>query len=97
MAPQATPSDKQAEVVLVGCGAPLRGMGWYHAVQMLNDDVPSAKLCHVVEPWFLGGGKLHTFVIDWKWLGLSSAIESCKYMLMYQHALCMHMEQVGNE
>ena len=37
MAPQATPSDKQAEVVLVGCGAPLRGMGWYHAVQMLND------------------------------------------------------------
>ena len=26
----------QAEVVLVGCGAPNRGMGWYHAVQMLD-------------------------------------------------------------
>jgi hypothetical protein len=26
----------QAEVVLVGCGAPNRGMGWYHAVQMLE-------------------------------------------------------------
>eukprot|EP00571_Detonula_confervacea_P012845 CAMPEP_0172301698 /NCGR_PEP_ID=MMETSP1058-20130122/3539_1 /TAXON_ID=83371 /ORGANISM="Detonula confervacea, Strain CCMP 353" /LENGTH=75 /DNA_ID=CAMNT_0013011913 /DNA_START=88 /DNA_END=312 /DNA_ORIENTATION=+ len=26
--------DGQAEVVLVGCGAPNRGMGWYHAVQM---------------------------------------------------------------
>jgi len=59
MAPQATPADNQAEVVLVGCGAPLRGMGWYHAVQMLNDDVPHAKLCHVVEPWFLGGGKFN--------------------------------------
>ena len=23
--------DGQAEVVLVGCGAPNRGMGWYHA------------------------------------------------------------------
>ena len=29
--------DGQAEVVLVGCGAPNRGMGWYHAVQMLED------------------------------------------------------------
>lgn len=26
----------QSEVVLVGCGAPNRGMGWYHAVQMLD-------------------------------------------------------------
>ena len=53
----ATPSKDQAEVILVGCGAPLRGMGWYHAVQMLGGDVcPTAKLCHVVEPWFLGGG-----------------------------------------
>lgn len=29
--------DGQAEVVLVGCGAPNRGMGWYHAVQMLEE------------------------------------------------------------
>lgn len=29
-------TDGQAEVVLVGCGAPNRGMGWYHAVQMLE-------------------------------------------------------------
>lgn len=28
--------EGQAEVVLVGCGAPNRGMGWYHAVQMLD-------------------------------------------------------------
>ena len=27
---------KRAEVVLVGCGAPNRGMGWYHAIQMLE-------------------------------------------------------------
>lgn len=52
----ATPGPNQAEVILVGCGAPLRGMGWYHGVQMLKDKVPHAKLCHVVEPWFLGAG-----------------------------------------
>ncbi len=52
----ATPSTSQAEVILVGCGCPLRGMGWYHAVQMLGGECPSAKLCHIVEPWFLGPG-----------------------------------------
>ena len=48
--------ENQCEVVLVGCGAPNRGMGWYHAEQMLKGKCPSAKLCFVVEPWFLGGG-----------------------------------------
>jgi len=56
MVDPAKPADNQAEVILVGCGAPLRGMGWYHAVQLLDDRCPSAKLCHVVEPWFLGAG-----------------------------------------
>ena len=51
-----TPTDKQAEVILAGCGAPKRGMGWYHAVQLLKGKCPSAVLCHVIEPWFLGGG-----------------------------------------
>jgi len=46
----------QAEVVLVGCGAPLRGMGWYHAIQLIEGKCPSATLAHIVEPWFLGGG-----------------------------------------
>ena len=35
---------------------PKRGMGGYHAKQMLDGDVPSAKLTAVVEPWFLGAG-----------------------------------------
>jgi len=46
----------QAEVVLVGCGAPNRGMGWYHAIQMLEGRCPHASLDYVVEPWFLGAG-----------------------------------------
>jgi len=46
----------QAEVVLVGCGAPNRGMGWYHAIQMLEGRCPSASLDYIIEPWFLGGG-----------------------------------------
>jgi len=47
----------QCEVVLVGCGAPGRGMGWYHAEQMLKGKCPHAKLCFIVEPWFLGPGE----------------------------------------
>jgi hypothetical protein len=35
-------------------------MGWYHAVQMLKNKCPSAKLCFIVEPWFMGGG---TFLV----------------------------------
>eukprot|EP00591_Stephanopyxis_turris_P011109 CAMPEP_0195516636 /NCGR_PEP_ID=MMETSP0794_2-20130614/8147_1 /TAXON_ID=515487 /ORGANISM="Stephanopyxis turris, Strain CCMP 815" /LENGTH=402 /DNA_ID=CAMNT_0040645283 /DNA_START=60 /DNA_END=1268 /DNA_ORIENTATION=- len=46
----------QSEVVLVGCGAPNRGMGWYHGIQMLEGRCPSASLDYIVEPWFLGGG-----------------------------------------
>lgn len=52
----AIPGPNQAEVILVGCGCPLRGMGWYHGVQMLKDKCPKAKLSHVVEGWFLGAG-----------------------------------------
>jgi len=48
---------ESAEIVLIGCGCPLRGMGWYHAVQLLGDKCESAKLKYVIEPWFLGGGK----------------------------------------
>lgn len=52
----AAAGDGQCEVVLVGCGCPKRGMGWYHAEQMVKDKCPAAKLCFIVEPWFLGGG-----------------------------------------
>ena len=46
----------KCDVILVGCGVPKRGMGWYHAKQMLDGDCPSAELTAVVEPWFLGAG-----------------------------------------
>lgn len=46
----------QAEVVLVGCGAPNRGMGWYHGIQMVEKKCPSASLDYVIEPWFMGAG-----------------------------------------
>jgi len=56
MVTTAAAGDNQCEVVLVGCGCPKRGMGWYHAVQMIKGKCPSAKLCFVVEPWFMGAG-----------------------------------------
>jgi len=46
----------QAEVILVGCGAPNRGMGWYHGIQMLEKQCPSASMDYVIEPWFMGAG-----------------------------------------
>lgn len=52
----ASAGDGQCEVVLVGCGAPKRGMGWYHAEQLLKNKCPSAKLLFIIEPWFLGAG-----------------------------------------
>jgi len=45
------------DVTVVCCGAPKRGMGWYHCKQLLDDRVDGARLTDVVEPWFLGGGK----------------------------------------
>ncbi|KAL7435128.1 hypothetical protein ACHAXM_004462 [Skeletonema potamos] len=44
----------KVSVVLVGCGAPLRSMGWYHATQLMNDKKEiSARLDFIVEPWFM--------------------------------------------
>jgi hypothetical protein len=48
----ATGSPNQCEVVLVGCGCPLKSMGGYHALQILDNRVPDAKLKYVVEPWY---------------------------------------------
>ena len=44
------------ETVIIGCGCPKRGMGWFHALQLLNEECPSTELTHIVEPWFLGAG-----------------------------------------
>jgi len=54
-------TENKAEVILVGCGCPLRGMGWYHAVQLLGNECPHAELKYIVEPWFMGGGKITLF------------------------------------
>mmetsp|Transcript_64451 Transcript_64451/g.149891 ORF Transcript_64451/g.149891 Transcript_64451/m.149891 type:complete len:369 (-) Transcript_64451:105-1211(-) len=45
------------DVAVICCGAPKRGMGWYHCKQLLDQRVSRARLTDVVEPWFLGGGK----------------------------------------
>eukprot|EP00420_Gonyaulax_spinifera_P028903 CAMPEP_0197895032 /NCGR_PEP_ID=MMETSP1439-20131203/36279_1 /TAXON_ID=66791 /ORGANISM="Gonyaulax spinifera, Strain CCMP409" /LENGTH=87 /DNA_ID=CAMNT_0043515429 /DNA_START=77 /DNA_END=337 /DNA_ORIENTATION=+ len=50
-------SSDPISVTVVCCGAPKRGMGWYHCKQLLDGRVDGAKLTDVVEPWFLGGGK----------------------------------------
>lgn len=44
---------KEASVVLVGCGCPLRSMGWYHATAILDERVASCALKSVVEPFYM--------------------------------------------
>jgi len=46
----------KVNVILVGCGVPERGMGWYHAKNIIDGEIPSGVLSDVVEPWFLGAG-----------------------------------------
>ena len=74
----------ETETILVGCGAPKRGMGWFHALQMLNGECPAAELTHVVEPWFLGAGaegpggpEFGAFRDEWagKGVGFHAALE----------------------
>eukprot|EP00535_Pseudo-nitzschia_heimii_P008914 CAMPEP_0197188698 /NCGR_PEP_ID=MMETSP1423-20130617/18309_1 /TAXON_ID=476441 /ORGANISM="Pseudo-nitzschia heimii, Strain UNC1101" /LENGTH=366 /DNA_ID=CAMNT_0042640605 /DNA_START=22 /DNA_END=1122 /DNA_ORIENTATION=+ len=43
---------KNASILLVGCGAPLKSMGAYHAIQILDNRVPDAELQYIVEPWY---------------------------------------------
>eukprot|EP00316_Scyphosphaera_apsteinii_P021067 CAMPEP_0119309510 /NCGR_PEP_ID=MMETSP1333-20130426/15807_1 /TAXON_ID=418940 /ORGANISM="Scyphosphaera apsteinii, Strain RCC1455" /LENGTH=370 /DNA_ID=CAMNT_0007313499 /DNA_START=122 /DNA_END=1234 /DNA_ORIENTATION=- len=50
------PAISTCSVWVVGCGVPKRGMGWYHAKQILDGEISTAKLTAVVEPWFLGPG-----------------------------------------
>ena len=45
-------ATKKTSVVLVGCGCPLRSMGWYHGMQLLDGRVKYAELKYVVEPWY---------------------------------------------
>jgi predicted dehydrogenase len=52
------PPQQQQEitVVLVGCGCPLRSMGWYHATQILLGRCCrplEAKLRYIVEPFYM--------------------------------------------
>ena len=47
----------EANYAIIGCGVEGRGMGWYHALQMLKGEIPRARLSDVVEPFFLGAGK----------------------------------------
>lgn len=44
----------EVSVVLVGCGAPLKSMGWYHATQILHEGCDiDARLDFIVEPWYM--------------------------------------------
>ncbi|KAJ1461682.1 hypothetical protein M885DRAFT_581705 [Pelagophyceae sp. CCMP2097] len=54
----AAAAKKQASFacVLIGCGLPGRGMGWFHGLQLVEGACPAARLTDVVEPWFLGSG-----------------------------------------
>lgn len=49
-------SDK-VDVMIVGCGVPEKGMGWYHATNIIDGLIPAANFTDVVEAYMLGLGK----------------------------------------
>jgi len=55
-----TTDDRKCDVLMVGCGCPLRSMGWYHAEQLLDNRCPSAQLRYVVEPWYMQKAAMNT-------------------------------------
>jgi len=44
--------SQSLHVVCIGCGAPDKGMGWFHLTQLLQES--RVRVQSVVEPWFLG-------------------------------------------
>ena len=36
-------SGGEANYAIIGCGVEGRGMGWYHALQLLNGEIPRAR------------------------------------------------------
>lgn len=46
----------KANYAIIGAGIPGRGMGWFHALQIINGNVNSSRLTDVVEDYFLGEG-----------------------------------------
>jgi len=50
-------TEPKCGIVIIGFGAPLRSMGWYHAKNVVDGEVPNAAVTDIVEPWLLGGGK----------------------------------------
>ena len=38
---------------VIGFGRPQKSMGWFHAMHLLNGEVPNATLTDVVEPHFM--------------------------------------------
>uniref|UniRef100_A0A7S1Y3R9 Gfo/Idh/MocA-like oxidoreductase N-terminal domain-containing protein n=1 Tax=Grammatophora oceanica TaxID=210454 RepID=A0A7S1Y3R9_9STRA len=71
-------------VVLVGCGAPLKSMGWYHAEQLLANKCAGAKLQYVVEPWYMNpaskGTPGYSEFQEWK-----TTQETTNGIQFYQH------------
>lgn len=50
---QVIPPSVVVSVVIIGCGCPLRSMGWYHAEQLLAGRCPSGRLVAIVEPFYM--------------------------------------------
>jgi len=54
----APPAEAKANFVVVGCGLPGRGMGWFHAMQLHGGVCESARLVGVVRLFFAAFGAL---------------------------------------
>lgn len=82
------------DVVIVGCGMPKKGMGWYHLTQLL--DMPNANMAAVVEPFFLNKKlcpnppeAFTELVKDLEVAGVKCTDSVAKLPKFTQHTLCL--------
>ena len=52
---RAAAKEGQAEVILVGCGAPNRGMGWYHGIQVRTSNIFVGIRSSKIQRGWMGG------------------------------------------
>lgn len=82
------------DVVVVGCGVPKKGMGWYHLTQLL--EMPNANVTSVVEPFFLNQKlcsnpteSFKALVKDLEKLGITCTDSVTKLPPMAKNTMCL--------
>ncbi len=87
-------TKRKLDVVVVGCGLPKKGMGWFHLNQLL--EMPNANVTAIVEPFFLNQKlcsnppeSFKALVKDLEKLGITCTDSVTKLPSMAKNTMCL--------